>query len=80
MPGADVWFANETSMCLDPDGWLVRRTGSRYHNKENRGASEATKRWECAARNATGKSCQKLCTGEVLPLDKSLLMGGFSDA
>jgi hypothetical protein len=30
-------------------------------------------------RNATGKSCQKLCTGEVLPLDKSLLMGGFSD-
>src|SRR5713101_6266343 len=25
-----------------------------------------------------GKKCQKLCTGEVLPLDRSLLMGGAS--
>ncbi len=25
-----------------------------------------------------GKKCQKLCKGEVLPLDRSLLMGDFS--
>jgi hypothetical protein len=29
---------------------------------------------ECAKRNATEKSYQKLCKGEVLPLDRSLLM------
>src|SRR5216683_3352866 len=27
-----------------------------------------------------GKKCQKLCTGEVLPLDRSLLMGDVSPA
>ena len=76
MPGADVWPAGETSRGLDPDGCLVRRTDSRHHAKENRGASEATGRGvECAKRNATEKSCQKLCKGEVLPLDRSLLMG-----
>ena len=25
VPGADVWRERETSMSLDPDGWLVRR-------------------------------------------------------
>ena len=78
VPGADVWLASETSMGLEPDGWLVRRTRSRHHNKENRGASEATKRGECAKRTATEKNCQKLWKGEVLPLDRSLLMGDFS--
>ena len=32
---------------------------------------------ECAERNAT-KKMSKLCKGEVLPLDESLLMGDFS--
>jgi hypothetical protein len=78
VPGADVWLASETSRSLDPDGCLVRRPHGRYHAKENRGASEATSRGvECAQRNATEKSCQKLCKGEVLPLDRSLLMGVF---
>ncbi len=32
---------------------------------------------EFARRHATEKSCQKLCKGGVLPLDRSLLMGVF---
>ena len=32
---------------------------------------------ECAKRNATENSGQKLCQGEVLPLDRGLLMGVF---
>ena len=68
--------ASETSRSLDPDGCLVRRPHGRHHAKENRGASEATSRGvECAKRNATEKSCQKLCKGDDLPLDRSLLMG-----
>src|SRR5262249_61329572 len=60
------------------DGCLVRRPHGRHHAKENRGASEATSRGvECAKRNATEKSCPKLCKGDVLPLDRSLLMGDF---
>jgi len=31
----------------------------------------------CLAKH-NGKKCQKLCQGEVLPLDRSLLMGDFS--
>src|SRR5437870_5586060 len=66
------------SRSLDPDGCLVRRPYGRHHAKENRGASEATSRGvEFAQRNATEKSCPKLCKGEVLPLDRSLLMGVF---
>src|SRR5262249_21746921 len=32
-----------------------------------------------ASRHVTAKSGQKVWKGEVLPLDRSLLMGGFSD-
>ena len=79
MPGADISPAGEMSRSLDPDGCLVRRPYGRHHAKENRGASEATSRGvEFAQRNATEKSCPKLCKGEVLPLDRSLLMGDFS--
>src|SRR5262249_22327420 len=75
-PGAEVWPAGETSRGLDPDGCLVRRTDGRHHAKENRGASEApSRRVECAKRNATEKSGQTLWKGEVLPLDRSLLLG-----
>lgn len=78
VPGADVWPEGETSRGLDPDGWMVRRLHSRHHTQENRDASEATSRGvEQAKRNATVISCQKLCKGEVLPLDRSLLMGEF---
>src|SRR5713101_2002358 len=70
--------ASETSRSLDPDGCVVQRPHGRHHAQANRGASEATSRGvECAKRNATEKSCQKLCKGEVLPLDRSLLMGIF---
>ena len=58
------------------DGWCGAQ--SRCHGKENWDASEAANRGECTWRNATGKSCQKLCMGDVLPLDRRLLMGGVS--
>jgi hypothetical protein len=80
VPGADVWRWSEMSRSLEPDGWLRRRTGSRPHNKENQGASEATHRGNGPNPNATEKSCQKWWKGEVLPLDRSLLMGDFSVA
>jgi len=44
VPGADVWQERETSRSLDPDGWLVRRNGSRRHSDENTDASEITNR------------------------------------
>src|SRR5437899_447359 len=41
-------------------------------------------RWPIGGRvclaERNGKKCQKLCKGEVLPLDRSLLMGDSSDA
>ena len=56
VPGADVWQEHETSRSLDPDGWLVRRNGSRRHSNENTDASEITNRGgECAYRNTTEK-------------------------
>ena len=56
----------------------MRRKGNRHHNKKNKGASEATNRGNVPSANATEKSCQRLGKGEVLPLDRSLLMGDFS--
>ena len=44
VPGADVWQEHETSRSLDPDGWLVRRNGSRCNSNENTDASEITNR------------------------------------
>jgi hypothetical protein len=61
----------------DPDGWMVRRSHGRHCAQENRDASAATSQGEYARRNATEKSCQKWCKGEVWPLDGSLLMGVF---
>src|SRR5215510_5973002 len=78
VPGADVWLGSETSRGLDPDGWMVRLPHGRHHNSENRDASAAISRGGvCQAEHNRKKSCQKLCKGEVLPLDRSLLMGEF---
>jgi hypothetical protein len=44
VPGADVWRERETSMSLEPDGWLVRRHTSRRHGNDNTDASEITNR------------------------------------
>jgi hypothetical protein len=76
MPGADVWLASEPSRGLDPDGWMVRRPHGRHHTQENREASAATSRgvWQ-AGRHGTKLS--KVGYGEVLPLDRSILMGEF---
>ena len=79
VPGADVWLGSETSRSLDPDGWLVRRNGSRRHSNENTDASEITNRGWSVPIGTQRKKCQKLWQGEVLPLDGSLLMGDFSD-
>ena len=78
MPGADVWRRSETSRGLDPDGWLVRRSGVDATGMK----TWMRLRWPsgggvCRAEH-NGKKCQKLWKGEVLPLDGSLLMGGFS--
>jgi hypothetical protein len=78
VPGADVWQEHETSRSLDPDGWLVRRNGSRRHSNENTDASEITNRGWSVPIGTQRKKCQQLWKGEVLPLDGSLLMGGFS--
>ena len=79
VPGADVWRERETSMSLDPDGWLVcgatqadatvMKTRMRLRSQIGGGVC-------LSERN--GKNCQKLCKGDVLPLDRSLLMGDFS--
>ena len=76
MPGADVWPGGETSRGLDPDGWMVRRQHNRHHVHENRDASEATSRGGVCLREHNGEKWSKVVTGEVLSLDKSLLMGG----
>ena len=78
VPGADVWQEHETSRSLDPDGWLVRRNGSRRHSNENTDASEITNRGGSVPIGTQRKKCQQLWKGEVLPLDGSLLMGDFS--
>ena len=80
VPGADVWLGSETSRSLDPDGWLVRRNGSRRQSNENTDASEITKREWSVPSGTQRKKCQKLWKGEVLPLDGSLLMGGGSNS
>src|SRR5215510_3657197 len=64
VPGADVWLGSETSWGLDPDGCMVRRPHGRHHNSENRDASEATSRGECAKRNTTVKKVVKSCVKE----------------
>ena len=65
-------------MSLDPDGWLVRRNTSRRHSNENTDASEITNRGWGLPIGTQRKNCQKLCKGDVLPLDRSLLSGDFS--
>ena len=59
-------------------GWCGPR--SRRHAHENTDASKMVyRRWSMPS-GTQRKKCQKLCEGEVLPLDGSLLMGGFSEA
>src|SRR6266568_1278953 len=71
VPGADVWQERETSRSLDPDGWLVRRYGSRRHSNENTDASEITHRGWSVPIGTQRKKCQKLCTGEVSVAERS---------
>src|SRR6266566_3874208 len=51
---------------------------SRRHGNENTDASEIANRGWSVPSGTQRKKCQKLCMGEVLPLDRSLLMGDFS--
>ena len=51
---------------------------SRYHGNENTDASELANRGWSVPSGTQREKCQKLWTGEVLPLDGSLLMGDFS--
>src|SRR5215468_7541420 len=60
---------------LDPDGCLVRRSHSRHHTQENSDASAATSREWGIPSGPQREKCQELWKGEVLPLDRSLLMG-----
>src|SRR5215475_2192594 len=48
---------------------------SRHHGNENTDASELANRGWSVPSGAQREKCQKLWTGEVLPLDGSLLMG-----
>src|SRR5262249_21481509 len=51
---------------------------SRRHGNENRDASAMAKRGWSVPSGTQREKCQKLWTGEVWPLDGSLLMGDFS--
>src|SRR5262245_8485011 len=78
MPGADVWRRSETSRGLEPDGWLVRRMGVDATGMKTRMRLRWPSGGEVCRTEHNGKKCQKLWKGEVLPLDRSLLMGDFS--
>src|SRR5262249_536037 len=80
MPGADVWRRSETSRGLEPDGWLVRRMGVDATGMKTRMRLRWPSGGEVCRTEHNGKKCQKLWKGEVLPLDRSLLMGDSSDA
>ena len=77
-PGADGWPAGETSRGLEPDGWRGRRLHRRHAMPANRDAAAAPRRGGHVPSGTPRKaSAQKLCIGEVWPLDRSLLMGAF---
>ena len=79
VPGADAWRERETSMRLDPDGWLVRRNIADATIMKTRMCLRSHIGGGVCRAERNEKKCQKLCKGDVLPLDRSLLMGGFSD-
>jgi hypothetical protein len=62
---------------LDPDGCLVRRPHDRHHAPEDREAFAATSRVWGRPSGPPRENCQKVWMGELLPLDRSFLMGGF---
>ena len=78
VPGADAWRERETSMRLDPDGWLVRRNVADATIMKTRMRLSSPIGGGVCLSERNEKKCQKLCTGDVLPLDRSLLMGDFS--
>ena len=78
VPGADAWRERETSMRLDPDGWLVRRNVADATIMKTRMRLSSHIGGGVCLSERNEKKCQKLCKGDVLPLDRSLLMGGFS--
>jgi hypothetical protein len=75
--GPDAWLYGEVSiMRLDPDGCLVRRhRASDIKTTEDTGAGETANRQRDAMRHTPEKKCKRVCKGDVLPLDRSLLMG-----
>jgi hypothetical protein len=78
VPGADAWRERETSMRLDPDGWLVRRNIADATIMKTRMRLRSHIGGGVCLSERNEKKCQKLCKGDVLPLDRSLLMGDFS--
>jgi hypothetical protein len=78
VPGADAWRERETSMRLDPDGWLVRRNVADATIMKTRMRLRSHIGGGVCLSERNEKKCQKLCKGDVLPLDRSLLMGDFS--
>jgi hypothetical protein len=63
-------------MRLDPDGCLVRRhRASDITTTEDTGAGETANWQRNAMRHTPAKKCQRVCKGDILPLDRSLLMG-----
>jgi hypothetical protein len=78
VPGADAWRERETSMRLDPDGWLVRRNVADATIMKTRMRLRSHIGGGVCRAERNEKKCQKLCKGDVLPLDRSLLMGDFS--
>ena len=77
VPGADAWRERETSMRLDPDGWLVRRNIADATIMKTRMRLRSHIGGGVCLSERNEKKCQKLCKGDVLPLDRSLLMGVF---
>jgi hypothetical protein len=73
VPGADAWRERETSMRLDPDGWLVRRNVADATIMKTRMRLRSPIGGGVCLSERNEKKCQKLCKGDVLPLDRSLL-------
>jgi hypothetical protein len=75
VPGADGWLGSETSITLILMGvWCGAHMADTTRKKTGMRLRPHVGR-ECARWNATEKSRQKLRQGEVLSLDRSLLMG-----
>ena len=79
VPGADAWREREASIRLDPDGWLVRRNVADAMRMKTRMRLSSPIGGRVCLSERNEKKCQKLCKGDVLLLDWSLLMGDFSD-